>query len=691
MKTRTLQTLAATVALTAIAAARAEDTAETSRIDEVVVTAPAASEPLTVVTDPKAPRQPVPAHDGADYLKNIPGFSVIRKGGTDGDPVLRGMAGSRLNILLDGEQILGGCGMRMDPPTAYVFPESYDRITVLKGPQSVLNGPGASAGTVLFERDIKRFDPAGWKAQGSLLAGSFGRHDEVVDARGGTPDFYTRAIATDSHSDDYEDGDGKVVHSRYQRWSINAAAGWTPDNNTRLELSTAASDGEAAYADRSMDGAMFKRSNYGLKFEKKNLSTLVDKIEAQTYYNYIDHVMDNYSLRSFVPSMMMPNPAVSNPDRETVGGRVLTGLHFAESTKATVGLDYQNNEHTNRSTMNQTTMPYENMARTPDASFRNYGLFGELKQFIGERDQVIAGLRADKWKAQDKRASITLGMGMSATTVANPTANVEREETLTSGFIRYEHDLDSSPTTVYAGLGHSKRFPDYWELISQGKESADTISAFDATRPERTTQLDVGALHKSGPWSYSVSGFYNQIDDYILIQSNVAKISPMRTVTITRNVDAKTWGAEAGAAYLITQNWKTDATLSWVRGTNESDGTSLAQLPPLEGRLGLTYDNKTWSVGSLLRMVAEQNHYDLNKGNIAGQDIGRTPGFSIFSVNASYRLTKAATISGGVDNLFDKTYAEHLSRSGAAVSGYTQTLQVNEPGRNYWLKASAAF
>ena len=56
----------------------------------VEVTAPLPREPLVTVTDPKAPRQPLPAHDGADYLKTIPGFSVIRKGGTDGDPVLRG-------------------------------------------------------------------------------------------------------------------------------------------------------------------------------------------------------------------------------------------------------------------------------------------------------------------------------------------------------------------------------------------------------------------------------------------------------------------------------------------------------------------------------------------------------------------------------------------------------------------------
>ena len=52
----------------------------------LVVTSVAPQSPLTVVTDPRQPRQPVPASDGADYLKTIPGFNVIRKGGTDGDP-----------------------------------------------------------------------------------------------------------------------------------------------------------------------------------------------------------------------------------------------------------------------------------------------------------------------------------------------------------------------------------------------------------------------------------------------------------------------------------------------------------------------------------------------------------------------------------------------------------------------------
>ena len=49
----------------------------------------------------------------------------------------------------------------------------------------------------------------------------------------------------------YSDGSGQAVHSSYTRWSTNAAFGCTPDDNTRVELTAAKSDGKAAYADRA--------------------------------------------------------------------------------------------------------------------------------------------------------------------------------------------------------------------------------------------------------------------------------------------------------------------------------------------------------------------------------------------------------------------------------------------------------
>lgn len=658
--------------------------AQVEPLDSVVVTAERDDTPLTIVTDPRKPRQPLPAHDGADYLKTIPGFSVIRKGGTDGDPVLRGMAGSRLGILLDGEHILGGCGGRMDPPTAYVFPEAFDRITVIKGPQSVLNGPGNSAGVVLFEREPKRYAVPGASAYGSLLGGSFGRHDEVIDARAGSPAFQGQAVATRSHSDDYADGDGNRVPSRYTRWSSNAALAWTPDERTRLELTGAKSDGEAAYADRMMDGTAFDRTNAGVKFRKEGISALVQKVEASAFHNYVDHVMDNYSLREFRPSPMTPAPAVSNPDRETRGAKALVTLLPRENNRVVLGVDWQANEHTIRSSTNQVAMPYEAQPRVADADFSNRGLYGEWTHEHPGTLRIVSGLRLDRWQARDLRATIRIGKGALAVTRPNPTAGEERSDTLASGFARLERDLSSKATTLYAGLGSAERFPDYWELFSD-REGVDSISAF-ATRPERTTQLDFGVLHRGERWNATLAAFAGRIDDYILIQSGVARPNPPRTAVISRNVDARTRGLEAGLGYALTQHWKTDATLAWVRGDNETDGTPLAQQPPLETRFSLAYEDPVWSFGALLRAVARQDRVDPGKGNIAGQDIGPTPGFAILSVNAGYRLSKSATLTGGVDNVFDRMYAEHLSRAGAMVPGYLQTTRVNEPGRTVWIK-----
>ncbi len=47
------------------------------------------------------------------------------------------MFGSRIKILTDGTENLGACPSRMDSPTSYISPESYDRISVIKGPQTV--------------------------------------------------------------------------------------------------------------------------------------------------------------------------------------------------------------------------------------------------------------------------------------------------------------------------------------------------------------------------------------------------------------------------------------------------------------------------------------------------------------------------------------------------------------------------
>ena len=650
----------------------------------VVVSASPTESPLSVETDPRAPRQPIPAHDGADYLKTIPGFAVVRKGGTDGDPVLRGMAGSRLGILLDGQQILGGCGGRMDPPTAYVYPASYDRITVLKGPQSVLYAAGASAGVVLFERSLSQARRPAVTLSSAFTAGSFGRDDEFADARVTLPAFYLQAGGTRSHTDDYRDGGGAAVHSFYTRWSGNAAAGWTPTADTRLEVSLAKSNGRAAYADRMMDGTRFARDNVALRFDRRFSSSRLQRIEFLTYYNYIDHVMDNFSLRT--PGKMF---SAANPDRKTTGGRAAMTFAIGRSTSAIAGADLQHNVHTMRRSSSVVSAAdaiaiYAAAPRSEDMRFTQVGVFGEVTRALTARDRLVGGLRADWHRALDSRACIGGAASCPAgSPLRNDTQGLTDRRTLGSGFARYEHDLAAGESTgrFTVGVGHAERAPDYWERVKQDPTTLG--SDFLSVRPEKTTQLDTGVVWSADRWSASVSGYYGRITDYVLIRW-------MPTPAVARNVDATTAGGEASFACTVVRHLKADVSLAYVRSENTTDGKPLAQQPPAEGRVGLAYDDHRFSVGGFARLVAAQDRVDVGSGNIVsnGMDLGPTPGFTVFSLNGGYRLRNLLLVTAGVDNLFNRTYAEHISQAGSMVPGFVQTTRVNEPGRTIWMKVN---
>ena len=677
------------VGLLLAAQVHAEQTPEHSalQLSPLVITAVQQSSPLTVVAYPKEARQPVPASDAADYLKTIPGFSAIRSGGSNSDPVLRGMFGSRLLLLTDGGQMLGACPGRMDSPSSYISPETYDLLTVTKGPQTVIWGPGSSAGVVRFDRAPESFGELGSRLHASVLGGSNGRFDRVVDGAVGDEQGYLRVIGNSSHSDDYENGDGDTIPSRWDKWNGDVALGWTPDADTLFELTAGRGDGEARYSGRGMDGSQFKRESLGLRFERSNLSGVLDKLEAKVYYNYADHIMDNFTLRSPDPTSMMRHPMASQVDRRTLGTRLAATWKW-EEVELVTGVDAQRSEHRARnstySMMGGGFTDADHYPWTKDALMHNYGLFAESTWQLATRDRLISGARLDRASAKDYRQSFSsmMGMGMSR---PNPTADDTRADTLPSGFVRYEHDLHSSPATVYAGLGHVQRFPDYWELFSAGLNGpADADNAFDGIKPEKTTQLDVGIQYKKQALQAWASAYVGQVRDYILFDYRGMS-------TQADNIDARIMGGELGAAYTFDTNWKADATLAYAWGKNSSDDEALPQMPPLEARLGLTYQRDDWSAGALWRVVDDQGRVANLRGNVVGQDLGESSGFGVFSLNGAYRVTKQVKLSAGVDNLLDKNYAEHLNRAGNAGFGFPAYSRIDEPGRTLWAKVDVDF
>ena len=628
----------------------------------IVVTSTAGNDAngLIVRADPKQPIQPVPATDGADYLQSIVGFSSVNSGaGTNGDVTFRGMFGSRIKILTDGTENLGACPSRMDSPTSYISPESYDRISVIKGPQTVQYANTGSAATVIFERNPESFtEDKNYRGQASVLMGSYGRLDHNVEAALGDDKKYIRLNANRSVSDSYKDGDNNKVPSDWERWNTDIALGWTPDENTWLELTGGRGDAEVVYAGRMMDGSEFDRESLGLRVEKKNITDVIKKIEAQVNYSFNDHVMDNYSLRA-KPMMEM----ATNVTRKTLNARMAV-THEWDKLQFITGIDTQNNEHGIRKTDNQGS--YLTKPVLTDMEFQSYGGFGELSYQLNDQNKLVTGVRVDQVEVD-----------------AVQTAQ-QRKETLPSGFIRLENQHPHHDAKTYVGLGYVERMPDYWELFSpvKGNGSDNTFKSIDT---EKTLQLDLGYQHEHDAFSSWASAYAGLVQDFILTKYNANNKAE------TKNVDTTIAGAEVGIGYQFTDALQADVSAMYAWGENTTNNTPLPQISPLEGRLNLRYVQDKYTLGALLRVVDGQSRISEREGNIVGYDVKESSGFGVLSLNGSYNLSKGVDVSVGVDNVLDKTYTEHLNKMGASGAGLPSDQQFNNIGRNYWARISMKF
>lgn len=639
----------------------------------IVVTSAAGNDAngLIVRADPKQPIQPIPASDGADYLQSIVGFSSVNSGaGTNGDVTFRGMFGSRIKILTDGTENLGACPSRMDSPTSYISPESYDRISVIKGPQTVQYANTGSAATVIFERTPEQFDQdQNYRGQASVLMGSFGRLDHNVEVAAGDEQKYVRLNTNRSVSNSYQDGDGTTVPSDWERWNADLALGWTPDTDTWVELTGGKADGEAVYAGRAMDGSKFARESLGLRVEKKNLTDIIQKVEAQVNYNFNDHVMDNFSLREFQPGGMMSMPMATNVTRKTLNARMAMTNEW-DKLQLITGIDSQNNEHTKRNGSLMT--PYQTQPRTQDMEFQSVGAFGELSYQLSDNNKLVSGVRLDQVNVDAVQSQ------------------QERKETLPSAFIRFEnHHPDHDDGKTYMGLGYVEHMPDYWELFSP-KTGNDNVNTFANIDIEKTLQLDFGYQHEHGHFNSWASAYAGLINDYVLTTYKPTGMMRMLEAH-TRNVDATIAGAEAGIGYQFTDRLQADISAMYAWGENTTDNTPLPQISPLEARVNLRYVQDKYNFGLLWRVVGGQNRISLNEGNIVGYDNKQSAGFGTLSLNGSYHIMDSVDVSVGVDNVLDRTYTEHLNKMGASGTGLPTTEQFNNMGRNYWARVSMKF
>lgn len=697
--------------------------------------------PDAVLIDPEE----IPAvRPTGDRLRDIPGVSGVRMGGHGVDPVVRGQGQGRVNVLLDGAYVHGGCPNRMDPATAYAPLETYDRVTLIKGAQTVLYGGGGSGGTLLLERRTERFQEGeGPRVRAGLGLRTNGRGPAAyADLAMGAAQGYVRFIGQYADVDSYEDGNGEEVRSAYEQRSGTLILGLTPDADTRVELELEASRSrDVLFAGAGMDSPDSDSDTYRLRLERAFEGPL-GGVTAELYRSEVDHVMDNYSLREpRNPAMLMRAPSSS----DTAGGRVIADLVTPWTAYWKVGVDHQRNQR-DAVRVNDADGSLQSVL-WPDTDIRQTGVFTELAVELGGRDRLVWGLRYDRVRADASKAyldppavamagmdadmpmgSADMPMKSGATPLeaagmamepgmpppeggampmdgggmpmtmdplspkqlyraAYGVRSLDRTEHNWGGLLRWEHRPAAWPGLVYVSLSRSVRTADATErfiasnAMGMGEDRMPGWVGNPAIDPEKHHQVEVGLSAGDGAWDLAVSAYYDRVDDFIL--RDMAEIPDLGGSTIVyRNVDAHLYGAELEAGLELGTHWSGRLGLGYVHAQNTTDDRPIAQIPPLEGYLGVEYARTRWSLGARARAAARQTRID----EASGLDVRKTPGWGVVDLYGEVRLGRHADLRLGVDNLFDRAYAQHLNKANAFDA--TQ-VQVNEPGRTLWLEVTA--
>ena len=647
-------------------------------------------DPVSAVTEGNEDSRPI-ASDGGEVLTSVPGVSGSRLGGHGLEPFIRGQSQNRVNVLLDGGNVYGGCPNRMDPPSAYAAATSYDKITVIKDPtEGIVYGAGATGGTVLYEREAPGFTESG-QSKGKAGAGyrTNGNVKSVfADYAMGGPKSYVRLLADHQDAGNYVDGNGTEIRSSFKNTNFATVFGYSPSAMSDLKIDLDVTRGsDILYEGAGMDAPVANNNMVRLKYDRRTDGAVVNNWSLQVSYSDVHHVMDNYSLRMPM-GMLMEVPT----DSRTSNLKLTTDLVSSESSEWSAGIEYRyNNREAIRYSGAVAPLTAINSIMWPDVRLGEAGLFTKYKNKLGEQSRLNISGRFDFVSTEAAKANAATSGPPNPNALYNMYYGIGAtpvNENNLSLSAKYERDAKSSPMTWFAVLSRVTRTADATEryMAANGMTPDMRWVGNPGILPEKHNELELGLSRRTTSGSVGGSVFYNRVNDYILRDRAHGQSGILLSddANIYRNVEAELYGAEFESKFSVSRHLSSRMTAAYVVATNTTDDRPIAQIPPLEATVSLDYEKTNWKFGGKLRMVAAQTRVDDDINTGSGLDLGPSEAFSLLDLYGNRQLSKRAKLSFGVDNVFNTTYAEHLNRYNPMSP---TPVKVNEPGRSIWVKA----
>lgn len=636
--------------------------------------------------------------DLAGWLDSVPGANVNRNGPVTGIAQYRGLFGDRVAVAVDGHTIIGAGPNAMDAPMSYVTPLIVESMSLYRGITPVSAAIDTLGGSIdINMRKAKFGETNQWRVDGALLGGY--RFENEADTLAswvniGNEDQAVMLFINSQTGDSFEDGDGNLITpTEFDKKQAGA--------DYRLKLGNGEVGVSYHYSDTQDSGTPALAMDIDfIKGHRINLDgkfTLADwQVDWLLGYLDAEHGMDNFRMRSNMMTAMYRNNYAT---AETLDFK-LHGSHTQGNQTWKVGFDGITSEHDSTITNpNNMMFNVENFNGVEDARISAFaqwqGQYGDNSYSIGAR---VKHNQADAGEVSHHMAAANMMIG----NLVNGINGADRSVSDTNFDIAANlQTVYNDNTTIYAGVGVKQRAPSYQERylwmpmeatggLADGKTYIGNINLDSET----AYQLDLGLNYQNGDFYLAPHIYYQQIDDYIQgspTDNAAAKMvanmmmgdeSPLQF----SNVDAKIYGADLRWQYMVGNSWKLSGQAAYVRGLRRDVDDNLYRIAPMNASVALTYIANNWQAELEVKGFAEQDKIsDTNFEN-------ETAGYGVVNLTMDYDVSDELTVRGGIDNLLDRQYRDHLAGYYRVNNGGVAKMsRVPGEGINYYFEVDYRF
>ncbi|TWU01993.1 TonB-dependent receptor [Neorhodopirellula pilleata] len=257
----------------------------------------------------------------------------------------------------------------------------------------------------------------------------------------------------------------------------------------------------------------------------------------------------------------------------------------------------------------------------------------------------------------------------------NLIADLSQNDTLVSYYFNNDFEL-SQNWTSRIGFGYAERLPDLTDRYSDGLFLAVIQSGFSRVNgnpdldKERAYQIDVRFDGSYENIRTRLSAFHAWVLDYNTYAANeIGDPSGARLLQAVNTDEATLAGFEGYVEADMTDAWQWFGSIAYVDGRDREISQPLPGISPLESRIGMRLSDTTpkqaWGFETGWRIVDNQDRLaSLRSVNNALPPVAletETPGFATAYLRGFYRPNDRWSFTGGIENLFDRNYYEHLS------------------------------